>query len=51
MFEMNDKPVSLRFNIDNVANKRYWASAYDSFSSTLLQDTPRTVKLSTTVDF
>lgn len=51
VFEMNDRPVSLRFNIDNVANKRYWASAYDSFSSTLLQGAPRTVKLSTTVDF
>lgn len=51
VFEMNDRPVSLRFNVDNVANKRYWASAYDSFSSTLLQGAPRTVKLSTTVDF
>lgn len=51
VFEMNEKPVSLRVNIDNVANKRYWASAYDSFSSTLLQGAPRTVKLSTSVDF
>lgn len=51
VFEMNEKPVSLRLNVDNVANKRYWASAYDSFSSTLLQGAPRTVKLSTSVDF
>lgn len=51
VLEMNEKPVSLRLNVDNVANKRYWASAYDSFSSTLLQGAPRTVKLSTSVDF
>src|SRR3546814_6424557 len=25
-------PLTLRFNVDNVANKRYWASAYNAFS-------------------
>lgn len=48
---VNERPMTLRFNVDNVADKRYWASAYDSFSTTLLQGTPRTFKLSTSIDF
>ncbi|MFC3711084.1 TonB-dependent receptor [Sphingoaurantiacus capsulatus] len=46
-----DKPVTLRFNIDNVANKRYWASAFDTFRPDLQQGAPRTFKLSASVDF
>ncbi|CCA91615.1 TonB-dependent siderophore receptor [Novosphingobium sp. PP1Y] len=46
-----DVPVTLRFNVDNVANKRYWASAYDAFSSALLQGQPRTFKASISADF
>ena len=45
------RPVSLRFNVDNVANARYWASAYDTFNAALLQGAPRTYKASVTVDF
>ncbi|MFN6934398.1 MAG: TonB-dependent receptor, partial [Tsuneonella sp.] len=44
-------PVTLRATVDNVTNKRYWASAYDSFSAALLQGQPRTVKVSVSADF
>ncbi|MBB5686561.1 TonB-dependent receptor [Sphingobium boeckii] len=47
---VGDHPLTLRFNVDNVANKRYWASAYDSFSNALLQGGPRTFKLSASID-
>lgn len=46
-----DRPLTLRLNVDNVANTRYWASAYDSFAQALLQGMPRTVKASVTMDF
>lgn len=46
-----DTPVTLRFGVDNVANKRYWASAFDTFSTALLQGAPRTVKASLSADF
>lgn len=45
-----DKPLTLRFNVDNVANKRYWASSFDTFRPDLLQGAPRTVKLSASID-
>ncbi len=45
------KPITFRFNIDNVANKRYWASAYDPFANALLQGMPRTYKASASIDF
>lgn len=46
------KPVTLRVNVDNVANRRYWASAFDTAGVTsLLQGTPRTAKASLSVDF
>ncbi|MFV3073842.1 TonB-dependent receptor [Niveispirillum fermenti] len=51
VFLAGDRPVTLRLNVDNVADKRYWASSYDAFATTLLQGAPRTFKLSTTVDF
>ncbi len=46
-----DKPLTLRFNVDNVANQRYWASAFSSFGTQLLQGTPRTFKASASIDF
>ena len=45
------QPLTLRFNIDNVANERYWASAFDSFRPDLLQGAPRTYKFSASIDF
>lgn len=51
VFAAADKPVTLRLTVDNVANKRYWASAFDSFNAALLQGRPRTVNASVSVDF
>jgi iron complex outermembrane receptor protein len=49
---LGETPLTLRFNVDNVADKRYWASAYNAFSgSRLLQGTPRTFKASASIDF
>lgn len=44
-------PLTLRVNVDNVANKRYWASAFDVFNASLLQGAPRTFKASASIDF
>ncbi|RYD67797.1 MAG: TonB-dependent receptor, partial [Sphingomonadales bacterium] len=44
-------PLTLRVNVDNVANKRYWASAFDVFNAALLQGAPRTFKASASIDF
>lgn len=46
-----EKPVTLRFNVDNIANERYWASAFDSFGPQLLMGAPRTFKASASIDF
>lgn len=51
VFAVAEKPVTLRFTVDNVANKRYWASAFDTFSAALLQGQPRTFKASASIDF
>jgi len=51
VFAAGTTPVTLRFNVDNVANKRYWASAYDVFAQSLLQGQPRTFKASISADF
>ncbi|MCW2368493.1 TonB-dependent receptor [Sphingobium sp. B11D3D] len=48
---LGSQPVTFRFNVDNVANERYWASAFDAFSPQLLQGAPRTYKASLSVDF
>jgi len=51
---VGDTPLTLRFNVDNVADKRYWATAYNAFSAfgaRLLQGGPRTFKLSASVEF
>ena len=46
-----DVPLTMRFNVDNVADERYWASSFDSFGAALLQGAPRTFKLSASMDF
>lgn len=46
-----DRPLTLRVNVDNVANARYWASSFDSFGQALLQGQPRTAKASLSMDF
>lgn len=45
-----DSPLTLRFNVDNVTNARYWASAFDAFGAALLQGAPRTFQLSASVE-
>lgn len=45
-----DRPLTLRASVDNVANKRYWASAFDNSRPDLLQGGPRTFKLSASID-
>lgn len=44
----NGKPIVIRANIENVANKAYWASAY---SGVITLAAPRTYLLSTTFNF
>gem|GEM_PF-1255401 len=34
----------LRFNVDNLADAHYWASAFDAFQPRLLTSEPRTFK-------
>ncbi|WP_126173592.1 TonB-dependent receptor [Altericroceibacterium xinjiangense] len=51
VFVAGDTPVTLRLTVDNIANERYWASAFDTFSAALLQGQPRTVKASISADF
>jgi iron complex outermembrane receptor protein len=46
-----ETPITLRLNVDNITDKRYWASAYDVFSAALLQGQPRTFKASISADF
>ncbi|MES2492161.1 MAG: TonB-dependent receptor [Pseudomonadota bacterium] len=46
-----NRPLTLRVGVDNVANKRYWASAFDVFSAALLQGAPRTFKASASFNF
>lgn len=43
-----EMPITLRFNVDNVANERYWASSLGGY---LVQGMPRTFKTSATVAF
>ena len=43
---VGDMPLTLRFNVDNVTNARYWASAFDAFGAALLQGAPRTFRMS-----
>ncbi|KXV35024.1 TonB-dependent receptor [Gluconobacter thailandicus] len=46
-FTTYHKPVTLRFGVDNIANTRYWSSAFNGY---LLQGLPRTFKFSFTTD-
>lgn len=43
-----DVPITFRFNVDNVANERYWSSSLGGY---LVQGMPRTFKASATVEF
>ncbi len=45
------RPLTLRAGVDNVANKRYWASAFETFGTSLLQGQPRTFRASASMDF
>ncbi|AXO88102.1 TonB-dependent siderophore receptor [Pseudomonas parafulva] len=47
-FKVQDKDITLRMNVENVADTSYWASANGGY---LTQGDPRLVKLSGTVDF
>jgi iron complex outermembrane receptor protein len=51
VFVAGETPVTLRFNVDNVADKNYWASAFGSFGGQLVLGLPRTFKASITADF
>lgn len=48
---VGENPLTLRLSVDNVANKGYWASAFDTFRPDLALGAPRTVKASATIDF
>jgi iron complex outermembrane receptor protein len=45
----NEKPVTVRFNVDNVFDKDYWAGTYAS--GFVYRGQPRTFRLSTTFKF
>lgn len=47
-FKVSQKDVTLRVNVENIANKSYWASADGGYLS---QGDPRLVKFSGTIDF
>ncbi|WP_213878740.1 TonB-dependent siderophore receptor [Pseudomonas sp. dw_358] len=47
-FKVDQKDVTLRVNVENIADKSYWASANGGY---LTQGDPRLVKFSGTVDF
>jgi len=52
-FKIDEKNITLRANVENLADKRYWSSAGASDDSEpgLTLATPRTYLLSATVDF
>lgn len=47
-FEVEQRAITLRANLENVANTNYWASANGGYLS---QGEPRSLKVSATVDF
>lgn len=49
-FKADDKYITVRANLENVANTAYWASA-STANNYLTQGEPRTLKVSATVDF
>ncbi|HWK54124.1 MAG TPA: TonB-dependent receptor [Hyphomicrobiales bacterium] len=46
----NDKPIALRFDIDNVFDTNYWKASHPT-AGNLMKSDPRTFRLSATVDF
>ncbi len=48
---VGERPLTLRAGVNNVANRRYWASAFETFGASLLQGQPRTFRMSASVDF
>ena len=48
---VGNRPLTLRFGVDNVTDANYWTSAFDSFRPDLQLGMPRTFKASATVDF
>lgn len=51
VFLAGEKPVTLRAGVDNVTDERYWASAFSTFGTALLQGNPRTFRASASIDF
>lgn len=47
-FKMDERDITLRAGVENVANEAYWESANGGY---LTQGSPRTLKVSATVDF
>ena len=47
-FKVEQKDVTLRLNVENLANKKYWESAQGGY---LTQGEPRVAKLSASIDF
>lgn len=48
---VGESPLTLRFNVDNVADERFWASGFSTFGTQLLQGNPRTFKASASIEF
>ncbi|MEN7538496.1 TonB-dependent receptor [Aurantiacibacter flavus] len=48
---VGESALTLRFNVDNVTDESYWASAFDSFRPDLQLGSPRTFKASATLEF
>lgn len=48
---LGERPLTFRAGVDNVTNDRYWASAFETFGTSLLQGQPRTFRLSASMDF
>lgn len=51
VFVAGDKPITLRAGVDNVTNENYWASAYSTSGTAILQGNPRTFRASASIDF
>lgn len=53
VFENQGKPITIRFNVQNVLDRNYWATAFSNFPSNhgLNMGVPRTFLLSTTFNF
>lgn len=47
-FKLDERDITLRAGLENVANEDYWESAYGGY---LTQGAPRTLKVSATLDF